>query len=105
MIISYIVAVSIDLNFSNFTLGGIMRWSMGPYLGIFGNIFWGIMFGFIGGAIYANERSLGTTAAYLILVGAFTSFIFPGALVALFGILLTFIVSVILYITFIQVRE
>jgi len=82
-----------------------MRVAFGPYLDLFGNLFWGILFGFIGGALYANERSIGTTAAYLILVAAFTGFIFPSSVVAILGLLLAFMITTILYITFVTLRE
>jgi len=96
---------AIELNFTNFTNEGLIRAPMVPYLTIFGNLLWGILFGFIGGAVYANERSLGTSAAYLILVGAFMAFILPVPIIAIFGLLLAFIVAVILYITFVTMRS
>jgi len=97
--------MQIELNFSNFTSDGILRVAMGPYLDLMGNIFWGAFFGFIGAAVYANERSIGTTATYLILVGTFTALIFPSSLVSIFGIILAFLFAVILYVVFVQIRE
>lgn len=95
----------IDLNFTDFINTGVFRIALGPYLDIFGNLFWGIIFGFIGGGIYANERSVGTTATYLILVAAFTGFIFPASVVAIFGLLLAFLIAVILYYAFVRTGE
>lgn len=99
------IATIIDLNFSEFIDEGIIRLAFGPYLNLFGNLFWGLMFGFIGGALYANERSIGTITAYLLLVGAFTGFIFPASVVAILGIILAFALTTILYITFVTMRE
>jgi hypothetical protein len=104
--ISYIIcAVSPpEFNFTNFTGGGIIRWGMVPYYQIFGNFTWGIILGFIGAGLYASERSLGIAFIYLVLVGIFFSIILPMALVYLFGLLFAFIVTIILYRTFVEKR-
>jgi len=101
MIMSFIIA-QVDFNITNFTSDGILRVAFDPYLSIFGNITWGLIFGFIGAAVYANERSLGTTAVYLIIVGMFMAIIFPNGLATIFGLLLAFIMATILYIAFVQ---
>lgn len=92
-------------NFSNFTRDGIIKVAFNPYLEVFGNFTWGIIFGFIGAAIYANERSIGTATIYLILVGAFMAIVFPLAVAGIFGLLLAFLLAVIFYKAFIQVNE
>jgi len=96
------VAQSLDFNLTNFTNDGLIRVAFDPYYGIFGNFTWGVVFGFIGVAIYANERSIGTTTTYLILVGIFMSIIFPSILMGLFGLILTFLIAIIFYKTFIE---
>jgi hypothetical protein len=99
------VFASIDFNFTNFTSSGILRVGFQPYLVIFGNFTWGIIFGFIGAGLYANERSIGTITIYLILVGVFVSILFPASLIGLFGLILVFTLTVIFYKAFIQNRE
>ena len=95
---------TLDYNFTNFTSSGIIRIAMDPYFIIFRNFTWGIIFGFIGAGLYANERSVGTLIAYLVIVGVFFSIIFPEALVYLFGLILSFALAVTFYKTFIENR-
>ena len=102
---SIIIAATLDFNFSNFTGQGILRAAFDPYVSIMANFTWGAIFGFIGIAIYANERSIGTATLYLILIGIFISIIFPNALMAIFALMLAFMLGVIFYRTFIQARE
>jgi len=97
--------VDIALNFTNFTVDGILRAAFDPYTSILGNFFWGIFFGFIGAGLYANERSITTIATYLILIGIFFSIIFPIPLMYLFGLILGFIITVILYVAFVESRK
>ena len=97
-----VVMVNIGFNFTEFIDGGILRWGMVPYYVIFGNFTWGIILGFIGTGLYANERSIGTTLLYLLLVGIFFSIILPMALVFLFGLIFTFLISIVLYKAFIE---
>jgi len=97
--------MGINLSFSNFTDAGIIRVAFDPYLSIFGNFTWGILFGFIGAGLYANERSIATTSIYLILVGIFFSIIFPLWIVYIFGLLLSFLLTTIFYVTFVKSRR
>jgi len=92
-------------NFQNFTADGILRVAFDPYLSIFGNFTWGIIFGFIGAGLYASNRSLGLIITYLILVGIFMSIIFPIQVVAIFGLLLAFLLATVFYITFVEQRS
>jgi len=103
-LIPFVMAVDLSdmYNFSNFTNNGIFRAAFTPYLTLLGNYFWGILFGFIGAAIYANERSIGTTTIYLILVGVFMSIVFPLPLAGIFGLILAFVLAIIFYKAFIQ---
>jgi len=94
--------VALEYNFSNFTSDGILRIAFDPYLSIFGNYTWGIIFGFIGAGLYANERSIGTLMAYLVLVGIFMSIILPAAFAAILGLILAFIFGTIFYIAFVK---
>ena len=83
-IIPIILAATLDFNFTNFTSQGIFRVAFDPYVSVVGNFTWEIIFGFIGIAIYANERSIGTATLYLILIGLFISVVFPTALIGIF---------------------
>lgn len=103
LVIPWIIAqASLDFNLTNFTRDGIIRVAFDPYYAIFGNFTWGVIFGFIGVALYANERSIGTITTYLIIVGIFMSIIFPSILMGLFGLILTFTIATIFYRTFIE---
>lgn len=97
--------MGIDLSLDNFTNSGIIRVAFDPYLSIFGNFTWGIIFGFIGAGLYANERSIATISIYLILVGIFFSIIFPLWVVYIFGLLLSFLLATVFYITFVKTRR
>jgi len=98
----WIVLMDELFNFSNFTNQGIFRVAFQVYYSTFGNFTWGIILGFIGAGIYANERSIGTTAIYLILVGVFMSIILPLPLAGIFGLILAFMITVIFYKAFVQ---
>ena len=99
--ISNLILSSI-VNFSNFTSDGIFKVSFQVYLVIFHDLFWGLLFGFIGAGIYANNRNKSTIATYLILVGAILGVILPTHIVGIFGIILGFILAVIFYKSFIE---
>jgi len=92
-------------NFQNFTADGILRVAFDPYLSIFGNFTWGIIFGFIGAGLYASNRSLGISITYLVLVGIFIAIIFPVEIIAIFGLLLAFLLATVFYVAFIEKRR
>lgn len=96
------IMVALEYNFSNFTTDGIIRIAFDPYLSIFGNYTWGIIFGFIGAGLYANERSMGTIMIYLILVGIFMSIILPVMFAAILGLILAFILGSVFYLSFVK---
>jgi len=100
-----ILAVVYQYNFQNFTADGIIRVAFDPYLSILGNFTWGIIFGFIGAGLYASNRSVGLMITYLVLVGIFMSIILPAELVAIFGLLLAFLLATVFYIAFIEKRR
>jgi len=99
-----IILTVYQFNFTNFTEAGIIRIAFDPYLSIFGNFTWGIIFGFIGAGLYAGNRSLGLSITYLILVGIFISIIFPIQVMAIFGLILAFLLATVFYITFVEKR-
>lgn len=81
-----------------------MRYAFAPYIVLFGNFFWGIIFGFIGAGIYVSGEGpliYLTILGYLVIVAVIFVILLPLFLVALFGLILTFIVTVILYNTFV----
>ena len=103
---SYIL-FQISLNLSNITYE-LARKSVEPYTNIFGNYFWGIFFGFIGAAIYAagsgDNKIYLVLTAYLIAVGIIFGIILDYAIMAIFGLLLAFLISTILYKVFVETR-
>ena len=104
MILPWIVS-ALNFNISNFTSDGILWVAFQPYIEIFGNLTWGIIFGFIGAGIYVNERSLSTIMTYLILVGIFFAIVLPVAIAAVFGLILAFSLATVFYRTFVTVKE
>ena len=100
-----IMNAMLNFNFTNLTSEGLIRVAFNPYLAIFGNLFWGIVFGFVGASIFVNERSLGSISAYLIVVGVFFAVAFPTSIIMVFGLLLSFSIAVILYKALIERRE
>lgn len=100
--IPHIVLATLDYNLSNFLGDGIIRMGFDPYYSVFGNFTWGIILGIIGAGLYVNERSIGTVTIYLLLVGVFFSIVFPVALLFLFGLIFTLLVTIILYDAFIK---
>jgi hypothetical protein len=90
------------INWSNITNRGLFRIGFDPYLALMGNYLWGVLFGVIGVGLYANERSIGTTAIYMILIGIFTAVIIPDTLVALFGLITAFLIGIIFYRAFLE---
>lgn len=100
-----IVMATIDFNLTNMTRDGIFYVAFNPYTHVLGNLTWGVIMGFIGAGLYANERSIGTITTYMIVMGVFGSIVFPDQLVFLFGIIVAFLLSVIFYKTFIEVKQ
>ena len=98
----------INLNLSNLSYE-LMRHSVEPYTNIFGNFFWGMFFGFIGTAIYAagagDSRIYIVLISYLVGVGIIFGIILDDATIAIFGLLLAFLVSAVLYKVFVESRS
>ena len=102
--VCYIVLI-IDANITNFT----QNWSyyaMKPYLDIFGSLFWGMFFGIIGASIYVSgegdPRIYLVVLAYLFIVGLIFGIVLPMAIIAIFGLILTFLVTNVFYKTFVE---
>ena len=98
----------INLNLSNLTYE-IVQHSVEPYTNIFGNYFWGMFFGFIGVSIYAagagDSRIYLVLISYLVGVGIIFGVILDNAVVAIFGLLLAFLISAILYKVFVETKS
>ena len=87
-------------------MGNIFGYAFEPYITLFGNITWGIIFGFMGAALYvAAERSVLHIFGYLIIVGVFFAIILPTALIAILGLIASFIGATIVYRTFVESRS
>lgn len=91
------MAASLNFTFENIFEEGFIRVAFDPYLSIFGNFTWGLIFGFIGAGLYVNERSIAIALTYLVLVGIFFSIVFPAILIYLFGLVLAFVLASTLY--------
>ena len=96
----FLVFTAFDFNITNFTQNWLI-YAFNPYMNIFGNITWGIIFGFVGAGVYAGSRSAPTAFTYLVIVGLIFSALLPEALVAIFVLLLTFIGTGALYIVYV----
>ena len=93
-----------DFNVTNF-MQRIFVYAFNPYISLFGNLTWGIIFGFIGAAIYAgSEENYLIVAGYLIMMGTIFALILPYHFVAVFGLLLAFIATSIVYKAFVESR-
>jgi len=107
MFISYII-FTIDVNITNFTTGGWARMAVQPYIDIFGGLFWGMFFGIIGAAIYVSgegdNRIYLVIAGYLFIVGLIFGVALTTPVIAIFGLLLTFLVTNIFYKTFVEAK-
>ena len=106
MISSFLAQINLNLSNLSYELA---RHSVEPYTNIFGNFFWGIFFGFIGTAIYVagagDSRIYIVLMAYLVAVGIIFSVILDYATIAIFGLLLAFLVSAILYKVFVETKS
>ncbi|RLF62131.1 MAG: hypothetical protein DRN16_02395 [Thermoplasmata archaeon] len=95
--------ISDTFNITNFT-ANIFRYALDPYLSLFGNITWGFIFGFVGAAIYVNNKSLPTIFGYLIIVGVIFSVILPAAIYSIFALITAIIGTTILYEVLVEKR-
>ena len=94
-----------DFNLTDF-LSRYMVYAFQPYTELLGSMTWGIIFGFVGAAIYvSSERQLLTVFIYLLVMALVFSIILPYAFVAIISIIITFIGTTIIYNTYVKVRE
>lgn len=96
------IVCAFQFNLTNLTDGGLARAMFACYQSVFGNFFWAIVFGFIGAGIYVNERSIGSIVTYLMLLGIFISIIFSASVVAIFGLFLAFLLTVVFFKAFVD---
>ena len=105
MLLAWII-FTINVNLSNMSGTGIIGLGFQPYIATLGSAFWGMLFGFPGAAIYVNaERKYMGVFAYLTLIGLFFTVILPVLVAALFGMILTLIVTLLLYRVFVENRS
>lgn len=90
------IMVTFDLNVSEF-MHQPFKYALDPYTSLFGNLTWGILFGFVGAGVYVGSHSQTTTFAYLVIVGIVFSLILPAAIISIFGIVMAFIGAIALY--------
>jgi len=103
LILIHIILVSVDINITNFT-ENIFRYAFNPYISIFGNFTWGIIFGFIGAGLFIASRSTATAFTYLVLIGLVFGVLLPEALVGIFGMIVAFIAAAAFYVILVESR-
>jgi len=93
----FILGVNYSVNLTEF-MGQVFVYAFNPYISMFGNLTWGLIFGFIGAAVYvSSERQTLTILGYLLLVGLIFVIILPWGAIAIFGLVTSFMVGSILY--------
>ena len=96
-----------NFNASNFTQNVVQN-SLNPYLVLLGDLFWGIFFGFMIAAIYVSgdgdPKIYLSLMAFLVIIAIIFVVLLPFYLIAIFGMLLSFIVSGVLFKTFVEAR-
>lgn len=97
--------LSWDFNMSNFTRDGIIKVAFSPYTALFGSYFFGLFFGVIGIAIFAETKSIAHIFTYLVLVGVFMGVVLPSLLGAVFGIITGILLAVIFYRVYAQKKR
>lgn len=97
----FLAVIDINLNLSNFSQN-IFVYAFNPYVSLFGNFTWGIIFGFIGAGLFVGSGSNRTAFTYLIIVGLIFSIVLPAALIALFGLVAAFIAAAYMFKTFVK---
>jgi len=98
------VLVSIDINLSDF----VRNWSQyafNPYTSIFGDLAFGILFGFIGAGIYVGAGSKVSVFGYMIVIGIIFAVVFPAIMILMFGVLVTFIGTGVLYNVYARTKQ
>jgi len=99
-----LVLVSIDINLSDF----VHNWSQyafSPYTTIFGDLTFGILFGFIGAGIYVGAGSKVSVFGFMILAGIIFAVVFPAIMILMFAVLVTFIGTGVLYSVYTRTRN
>ena len=81
---------------------GLLSLGFNPYIGVFGDFFWGLFFGIIGVAIYSYKSNTYALIGYLTAVLALTRVVIPYGLLDLLVILLGLAVSGLIYFVFIK---
>ena len=95
------VLVSIDINLSDF-VNNWMIYAFSPYTTLFGDLTFGIIFGFIGAGIYVGAGSKVTIFGFMILTGIVFSVVFPSTVIIMFAVLVTLIGTAALYAVYTQ---
>ena len=90
---------------TNITSNPLQIWTA-PYADILGlQYFFGIFFGFIGGAIYVSSQDLPKTITFFIAISAFFLIVLPSIVAFIFGLLTALMISSILYRSLIEKRR
>jgi len=103
-LISVFVA-SIDINLSE-VLDAPFQYAFEPYIAIFGDTFFGILFGFMATAIYVgSEKNYIILMGYFVILCIFFAIVLPYALAGMLGLFAAFIATTILYKAFVEARS
>lgn len=107
--ISSFLALAVKLNFTDFNathfINNLWQIPFDPFLALFGNIFWGIFFGFIGGALYVgSEKSKMLIFGYLVIIGLIFAVLLPFAVAGIMVLVLALIASSAVFKTFVESR-
>jgi len=96
----------LEITIYNFTDNPIQA-LLGPYVTVLGGWFYGMFFGMIGAIIYTNagRNKVPAVAVYLIVTGTIGQMIFPFELGAFFGLIGTFLMTIIIYKGFVVKRQ
>lgn len=100
-----LLAATIDINLSE-VLDAPFQYAFQPYIAIFGDVFWGMFFGFIATALYVgSERNYIILMGYFVIICIFFAIVLPYALAGILGLFAAFIATTILYKAFVEPRS
>jgi len=96
----FFLAVTLDINLTNFT-EQVFVYAFDPYVSLFGNLTWGLIFGFMGAGLYVGSNSTKTAFTYLVVMGLIFGIILPEVLIAIAGLIAAFIATAYLFKTYV----
>jgi len=98
------IMVTIDINLSDFVTNWL-KYAFNPYTSIFGDLTFGILFGFIGAGVYVGAGSKITIFGFMILAGIIFAVVLPSVVILMFAVLVTFIGTAVLYNVYTRTKQ